>query len=335
MIQKRQIGTSGPEVSALGIGAMSFSDFYGACAPEQAFAVLDKALELGINHIDTADIYGNGVSESLIGQFLAKQGKQADGLFHIATKAGIARDPETDHRYFDNSFEYLEKRLDQSLQRLGLDQVDLFYIHRRDGDIPIEEATGALARLVEKGKTRAIGFSEIAPSSLERALKIAPIAAVQSEYSLSTRSPELGLIQRCEEQGVTFVAFSPVGRSLLTDKPHDLDKVQHMPCMINNPRFVEPNLSANIDKTAAFRAMAAELGVPAASLAIGWVLAQGHHILPIPGTRSPDRLLELAKGAMTPLSEAVLSDIEKCLPVGWAHGDRYNVAQWNGPERYC
>ena len=334
-MQKRRIGKGGPEVSALGIGAMSFSDFYGACAPEQAFEVLEKAVELGIDHIDTADIYGNGISETLIGAFLAKQGKQADGLFHIATKAGIARDPDTNARYYNNSLAYLEERLDQSLKRLGVEQVDLFYIHRRDGDMPIEEAAGALARLVEKGKTRAIGFSEIAPSALERALKITPVAAVQSEYSLSTRSPELGLVQRCAEHDVTLVAFSPVGRSLLTDKPHTLSRVQTMPFMVNNPRFMSPNLEANIDRTAPFRALAAELGVPAASLAIGWVLARGDHILPIPGTRSADRLEELAKGALTPLSAAVLDDIDRCLPVGWAHGDRYNPDQWNGPERYC
>ncbi|SDE39230.1 aldo/keto reductase [Ruegeria marina] len=332
-MQKRRLGRNGPEISALGFGAMSFTDFYGPTDEEQSHAILDLALEAGVTHLDTANIYGMGRSEQVIGNYLRKN-PGAREHFVIATKATITRDADGNRRY-DNSHAHLEAELDKSLKRLGLDCVDLFYAHRRDPSMSIEEATGNLARLVESGKTRAIGFSEIAPSSLRRAVAVHPVAAVQSEYSLSTRFPDLGLVQATAELGVAMVAFSPVGRSFLTDRPLSLDAVKALDFLRLNPRFMEPNYSANIAQTDKFRALAAEMGVPAAGLAIAWLLRRGDHVIPIPGTRSVDHFRELLAGAKTLLTDEDMARIEAVLPVGWAHGDRYSDAQWVGPERYC
>jgi len=333
-MEKRKLGGKGTMVSPIGIGAMSFSDFYGPTDTEKSHAILAKALDLGIDHIDTSNVYGPGISEERIGSFLAQQGPARHDMFKIATKAGINRS-EDGTPHFDNSRQHLEAELDKSLGRLGLDQVELFYVHRRDPERPIEEVTETLAGFVKAGKTRQIGFSEIAPTSLTRAAAVHPVGAVQSEYSLSTRSPELGLVQMTEKLGVSLVAFSPVGRSLLTDAPHTEDRVQTFPFLKNNPRFLEPNLSRNVDATEGFRGLAREMGVKASTLAIAWLLHQGEHILPIPGTRSTEHLLELAKGAEMTLSVSDLEAINKQLPIGWAHGDRYSIAQWIGPEKYC
>ena len=333
--QIRHIGHDETKLASVGIGAMSFSNFYGPCNDDQAEAILTAALDLGINHIDTSNVYGMGVSEQRIGNFLAKQGRQATDFFHIATKAGICRNLDTGERFFNNEAAHLEAELDKSLGRLGVDQVDLFYIHRRQQDIPIEEVAGTLGRLVQKGKIKQIGFSEIAPSSLRRAHTEFPVGAVQSEYSLSTRAPEMGLLQSCAELGITLVAFSPVGRTLLTDMPLSIEDAQGLDFLRGNPRFLSPNYEANIAATDGFRAYAASHNVATASLAIAWLLAQGEHVLPIPGTRSVAHLNELAAAREITVTKQMRSEIEAILPVGWAHGDRYSQAQWVGPERYC
>lgn len=332
-MEQRKLGSNGTTVSAIGIGAMSFSDFYGPTDTDRSHAVLKAALDLGIDHIDTSNIYGTGVSEERIGSFLAKQGKQADSLFTIATKAGI-RIGEGRKNSFDNSPEHLTEALDQSLKRLGVERVELFYVHRREHERPIEEVTETMAGFVKSGKVGQIGFSEIAPTSLARAAAVHPVGAVQSEYSLSTRYPELGLVQRTEQLGASLVAFCPVGRSLLTDTPHSRETVESIPFLKNNPRFMEPNLSFNVQAAAGFRELAADMGEKASSLAIAWLLSRGAHVLPIPGTRSVGHLKELARGAELKLSQSDLAAIEDALPVGWAHGDRYNEAQWKCPERY-
>ena len=333
--QIRYIGQNKTRLASVGIGAMSFSNFYGPCNDEQADSVLSAAIDLGLNHIDTSNVYGMGVSEQRIGGFLAKQGRMANDFFHIATKAGICRDRDTGARSFNNEATHLEAELDKSLGRMGIDHVDLFYVHRRQEDIPIEEVAGSLGRLVEKGKIKQIGFSEIAPSSLRRAHAVYPVGAVQSEYSLSTRAPEMGLLQSCAELGITLVAFSPVGRTLLTDRPLSFKAAQDLDFLRGNPRFLSPNYEANIAATEDFRAYAADHNMAAASLAIAWVLAQGEHILPIPGTRSVGHLNELAAARDITVTEQMKIEIEAILPVGWAHGDRYSQAQWVGPERYC
>lgn len=332
-MEKRRLGANGPEVGAIGYGAMSFSDMYGPTNETESHAILDACRDLGVTHLDTANVYGMGKSESAIGTYL-KADPGARDAFVIATKATITRDADG-KRSFDNSAEHLEAELDKSLLRLGLDHVDLFYAHRRDPRFTPEETAANLGRLVEKGKTRAIGLSEIAPSTLRRAAKVFPIAAVQSEYSLSTRFPDLGLVQACAELGVAMVAFSPVGRSLLTDNPIPRERIPDLPFLAGNPRFMEPNLTENLRIVEGFLTLAAEMGTTAAGLANAWLLTRGPHVIPIPGTRSVEHLRECVSGAALSLSETDLQRIEAVLPVGWAHGDRYSDDQWIGPERYC
>jgi aryl-alcohol dehydrogenase-like predicted oxidoreductase len=332
-MEKRKLGRG--EVGAVGLGAMSFAGVYGATTEEISHATLAAMLDLGMDHVDTSNIYGMGVSEEVIGRFLARQGKAKGRFFHVATKAGIRVDRAAGTRWFDNSAGHLIAELEGSLRRLGLEAVDLFYIHRRDASVPIEEVAGTLAGLVAAGKARAFGFSEIAPTSLKRAAAEHPVAAVQSEYSLATRSPELGLVQACEALGTTLVAFSPVGRGLLTDAPPDAERVAASDFLRANPRFAPDNRPRNVAATEAFRRLAAEMGTSAAALSIAWLLARSPGIVPIPGTRSPAHLKELASGAALELDAADIARIEAALPVGWCHGDRYSEGQWAGPERYC
>jgi len=329
-MKQRKLGQNGPRVSVLGYGAMSFTDFYGPATKAGSMSVLDACVEYGITHVDTSNVYGMGRSETVIGEWLKRRGGAPP--FAIATKGGITR--QTDRR-FNNERAHLEQALDASLTRLGVDAVDLYYLHRREPEVEIEEVAETLSSFVKAGKVKAIGFSEIAPSSLRRAHAVHPVAAVQSEYSLSTRSPEMGLVQACQDIGASLVAFSPVGRALLTDRPHQADAIAEMDFMKVNPRFIEPNLSANIAITVKFRELASEMGIAAGSLAIAWLTHQGDHILPIPGTRHVSHLIELAKGGSLELTEDDLKRIEEVLPIGWAHGDRYSAGQWNGPERYC
>jgi aryl-alcohol dehydrogenase-like predicted oxidoreductase len=329
-MQMIRLGTTGPSMSRFGIGAMSFSGAYGSATEEQCHAVLDLCREAGVTHIDTANLYGKGRSEQIIGAWLADREGARDEMV-IATKAGNTGDPE---RRFNNDPDYLERCLDDSLTRLGVDHVDLFYVHRYDATHAIEDVAGTLSRLIESGKTRAVGLSEVAPSTVRRATTVCPIAAVQSEYSLATRAPELGLVQTCRDIGAALVAFSPVGRSFLTSAPFTPSQAATFNFTKANPRFTEPNYSANIAITDRFRALADEMGEPAAALAIAWVMSRGDHILPIPGTRRPEHLRELIRGTEINLTESDLARIETVLPVGWAHGDRYSYAQWLGPERY-
>lgn len=329
-MKQRRLGPDGPMVGAVGYGAMSFTDFYGPAIDGNSMKVLDACLEMGVTHLDTSNVYGMGRSETIIGDWLKARGGVCP--FTIASKVGISRDPD---QRFNNDPAHMAQELDGSLARLGVDAIDLYYVHRRDRRFEIEEVTETMAGFVKAGKVKSIGYSEIAPSSLRRAQAVHPIAAVQSEYSLSTRSPELGLIQTCAELGVAMVAFSPVGRALLTDRPHGIDKIADMPFLQNNPRFMEPHLSANLAYNARFRDLAADMGVPAAALAIAWILQQGEQLHAIPGTRHIDHLKEVVAGGTMDLSTEDLARIEAVLPVGWAHGDRYSATQWEGPERYC
>lgn len=315
----RKPGPSGHTVSAVGYGAMSFTDFYGPAEDEESAKILDACVDLGVTHVDTANAYGMGRSETVIGDWIKRRGGEPP--FTIATKAGITRDP---NQRINNDPAHLTQSLDESLARLGVDAIDIYYVHRRDPRFEIEDVTETLAGFVKAGKVKAIGFSEIAPASVRRAHAVHPIAAVQSEYSLSTRAAELGLTQTCDEIGASLVAFSPVGRALLTDRPHQAADIENMSWMRVNPRFIEPNLSANLAYNSEFRALAADLGVAAASLAIAWVLHQGEHLLTIPGTRKVEHLQELVAGGELDLSDEILTRIDQVLPVGWAHGDRYS-----------
>lgn len=329
----RLLGANGPAVFPVGIGTMSFTPFYGPVTKEDAFEVLDAALDLGVNHLDTANVYGMGLAEDIIGKFLLKQGRQAGDFFRIASKAGIARGDDGGKR-INNEPDYLKAELDGTLQRLGVDYIDLYYIHRRDHSIPIEDVTGTLKDMVDAGKIGAIGYSEIAPSSLRQAHAVHPVAAVQSEYSLSCRAPELGMVQATKDVGAAMVAFSPLGRSLLTDRPITADRVEDLPFLKVNPRFNEPNLSANHHAAEGFRQLAAEMGMPAARLALAWVLHRDSHVIAIPGTRSVGHFREMVSAAEVHLSADDMAEIERRLPPGWAHGDRYSDQQWYSVERY-
>lgn len=318
---------AGHRVGAIGLGCMSFGGVYGATDEAESFACLQAALDLGVTHWDVAEKYGNGVSETVIGRFLAATGARVT----LATKAGIYGAPE---RRFSNAPEDLRRSVEGSLERLGRDRVELFYIHRREAERPVEEVMETLERFREEGLIGAIGFSEIAPTTLRRAQSVAPVGAVQSEYSLWTRQPEMGMLQACAELGVAFVAFSPLGRGVLSDRfpgreafpPGDFRKGQ--------PRFLDPNYAANMALIAAFKAFCAERGWATAAVALAWTLAQGDHVIPIPGTRTAAHLAELAQADAITLSPEDLAEIERLLPVGFAHGARYGAEQWPGVEHY-
>jgi len=327
-MKQRRLGADGPMVGAVALGCMSFGGAYGATDMAESHRTLARALDLGVTHLDTARIYGNGVSEEVIGAFI----RDHPGRFTIATKGGIVTTPK---RGFDNSPAYLRECVETSLKRLGVEHVELYYVHRRDQTIPIEDVMETLLRFREEGKIGGIGFSEIAPASIERAAAVGPVMAVQSEYSLWTRLPELGAIDACKRVGAAFVPFSPVGRGVFGDTPVDISTFGERDFRIGNPRFTEPNFSRNMERIAAIRAFAAERGWKLASLAIAWTLHRGDHLIPIPGTRSPGHLEELAAGAEITLAAEDMAAIERILPAGFAHGPRYGEAQRIGPEDYC
>lgn len=327
-MHQRTLGKDGPKVGAIALGCMSFAGFYGAATVEESHNTLARALELGVTHLDTAKIYGEGVSEEIIGSFV----KNHPNRFTIATKGGIRRDAA---QPFDNSPEYLRECLEGSLKRLGVDHVALYYVHRRDQTIAIEDVMETLVQFKQEGKIGAIGFSEIAPSTLERACAIHPVAAVQSEYSLWTRLPELGMIEACKRHGTAFVPFSPLARGMLSDVEPVPSTFQGRDIRATNPRFQVPNFSANLDRINRFKTYAHDKGLTPASLALAWVLHRGDHLIPIPGTRSVAHLADNAKAASIKLTAAEMAEIEAILPCGFAHGDRYSDAQMNGVERYC
>ena len=267
----------------------------------------------------------------MVGNYL----RNNPGHFRIATKAGICIDPSTGTRHFDNSPEHLRSELEASLRRLGVDHVDLFYVHRREAGRPIEEVADTLQRLRQEGKIGGFGFSEIAPASLRLAHAVAPVTAVQSEYSLWTRLPDLGMIEACRELGVAFVAFCPLGRGMFTPLAPDPASFGDRDFRKVNPRFLEPNLTRNINAVAPFKDYARDLGVTPVALAIAWLLSRGQHVIPIPGTRSATHLRDCADGTEIELDQSQLNQIEQILPAGFAHGDRYSNEQSIGVEGYC
>ncbi|MEO1066975.1 MAG: aldo/keto reductase [Pseudomonadota bacterium] len=330
-MHQRQLGKDGPDVSAIGLGCWSFAGAYGPTDEVESHKTLKAALDLGINFLDTANVYGNGVSERVIGSFI-KDNKDA---FTIATKAGIYRDPKTNVRGFNNDPKHLRGELEKSLRNLGVDHVALYYIHRREAERPIEDVMETLVRFKDEGKIGGIGFSEISPASMRRAHACHPVMAVQSEYSLWTRMPELGMIRACADLGVAFLPFSPLGRGMFARKDPDPATFHDGDFRKANPRFVEPNFSYNVKAIAPFKAFAADLGVSPATLAIAWVLAQGDHLIALPGTRSANHLEEDAAAADFTLTPDIAARIADILPPGFAHGDRYSQVQLAGAERYC
>ncbi len=324
--QKRPL--CGRQVGAIGLGCMSFGGIYGATTRDESLACLDAARDLGMDHLDVAEIYGMGLSEEIIGEWLAR----THAPVTLATKAGIYPVPSRDFRNDEAS---LRASLEGSLKRLGRDHVELFYIHRRDQRVPVADMMGTLMRFIEEGKIGAIGLSEVAPHTIREAHAIHPIAAVQSEYSLWTRQPELGVLQTCAELGITFVAFSPVGRGIFADRFPDPRAFPKGDFRIGNPRFVEPNFSANCAAIAPFQAFCQTRGWSTAAAAIAWTMDQGDHILPIPGTRTAQNLTDCAQADRIRFTDEDRAEIARLLPPGFAHGDRYSDAQLVGVERYC
>lgn len=319
-MEQRRLGNR--NVAAIGFGTMSFGGMFGATDEATSLACLDAAVDAGIGHFDTANIYGMGVSEQIIG----RSGRRD---LHLATKCGIVNGPP---RAVRNDEPYIRQCLEESLRRLKREHVDLYYIHRRQPDIPVEDVAGTMSKLVQEGKIGGYGLSEIAPSTLRRAHAEYPVTAVQSEFSLWTRLPQLGLIQACRELGVAFVAFSPLGRGMFGREPLKRDFRAGIDFRETNPRFTEPNFSANLAAIAPFRALCAQRGWTVPGAALAWVLAQGDHIVPIPATRTADHLRDWQ---VPDLDAADIAEIERILPAGFAHGDRYGDHQMAFVERYC
>ena len=319
-MQQRILGPQGLSASQIGLGCMGMSEFYGPHDDKESLAVIDRALELGVNFLDTADAYGPYTNEVLVGK--AIKGRREK--FVVATKFGFVRNQEDSQwRGLSGKPEYVQKACEASLKRLDMETIDLYYLHRIDPETPIEDTVGAMARLVEQGKVKALGLSEVSVATLKRAQAVHPISAVQTEYSLWSRDPEREILQYCKDSGVAFVAYSPLGRGFLTgqiSKPEDLAADDWRR---NAPRFQGENFDRNLALVEKIKALAKEKGCSPAQLALAWVISQGDHIFPIPGTKKLKYLEENAGAADIRFTAKELSDISNLFPVDIASGQRY------------
>ena len=322
-MKTRKLGRSGPEVSAIGLGCMGMAAFYGQASDEaQATAVIHRALDLGVTFFDTAEMYGPHTNELQLGKALAGRRDQA----FVATKFGIGYNAERTALTVDGSPANVRRAIEGSLQRLGVDHVDLYYLHRVDPDTPIEDTVGAMGELVSEGKVRFLGLSEAAPDTLRRGHATHPITALQTEYSLWSRDPEDELLAVCDELGVGFVPYSPLGRGFLSGDIRSIDDLAPDDFRRANPRFMGENFQKNLDLVEAVTEIAADKGVTAAQLALAWVLAQGDHLVPIPGTRRIRTLEENAAAVDLTLTAQDLARIDAVFPKGAASGHRYAEA---------
>ena len=317
-MDRRRLGTQGLEVSALGLGCMGMSEFYGTTDEGEAIATIHRALELGIDFLDTADMYGRGANEKLVGKAIRDRRDQVV----LATKFGNVRSGDGS-REVRGDAEYVRDACDASLQRLGLDHVDLYYQHRVDFRVPIEETVGAMAELVESGKVRYLGLSEASPETVRRAHAVHPISALQSEYSLWTRDPEDGPLETCRELGIGFVAYSPLGRGFLTGRIQSAEDLEEGDFRRNNPRFQGENFQRNLDLVARVEEIADEKGRMPGQIALAWLLSRGEDVVPIPGTKRVRYLEENAEAADVELTDEELERIEQAFPKGAAAGERY------------
>ncbi len=322
-MKTRRLGKAGPEVSAIGLGCMGMAAFYGQGLEEtQATTVIHRALELGVTFLDTAEMYGPHTNEIQIGKALADRREKA----FVATKFGIGYNAERTALTIDGSPANVRRAIEGSLTRLGMDHVDLYYLHRVDANTPIEETVGAMGELVKEGKVRFLGLSEASPETLRRGHAEHPITALQTEYSLWSREPEDELLAACDELGIGFVPYSPLGRGFLSGDIKSIDDLAEGDFRRTNPRFMGENFQKNIDLVHAVAAVAADKGVTAAQLALAWVLAQGETLVPIPGTRRIQTLEENAAAADLVLTADDLARIEAVFPKGAASGHRYAEA---------
>jgi aryl-alcohol dehydrogenase-like predicted oxidoreductase len=324
-MRQRKLGATGPAVSAIGLGCMGMSHAYGRADDAESTDVVRRALDLGVTFLDTSDMYGIGHNETLVGRAIAGR---RDEVF-LATKFGYRFHSHTPpamrpgNAYVDASAQYVPLACAASLQRLGVDTIDLYYLHRRNPDTPIEETVGAMAALVDAGKVRYLGLSEINPRTLRRAHAVHPITAVQMEYSLFSRDIEGEMLDTCRELGVGVVAYSPIGRGLLAGTVTDTSKLDDIDYRRSSPRFADGNLEANLRLVDAVRGVSTEIGCTPAQVALAWALARGEDIVPIPGTKRQTYLEENIAAAEIVLTAGQLAALDAAVPVSAVAGTRY------------